>query len=87
MSPKLGHDLEIAGLKQFGDPHQKQLGDVSVAAAILDVSPSYLNKLRMTGAGPPYVKLGAAVRYVLPQLLPWALARARTSTSDPGEAA
>ena len=76
MSSKLAHD-----------PHQKQFGDVSVAAEILDVSPSYLNKLRMTGSGPPYVKIGAAVKYLLPELLPWALARSRRSTSDSGQAA
>jgi hypothetical protein len=64
----------------------QQFGDVNVAAEILDVSKSYLNKLRMVGAGPPYVKLGASVRYLLPELLPWALARKRTSTSDSGEA-
>lgn len=65
-------------------PDQKQLGDVNVAAEILDVSPSYLNKLRMVAGGPPYVKIGGMVRYILPELLPWALARKRTSTSDPG---
>jgi hypothetical protein len=78
-----------AGLAQHGDGpgHQTQFGDVSVAAKVLDVSPSFLNKLRMTGDGPPYVKFGASVRYILPQLLPWAMTHARTSTSDPGEAA
>jgi hypothetical protein len=70
-----------------GEPYPKQFGDVSVAAKILDVSESYLNKLRMTGDGPPYVKLGVAVKYVLPELLPWALARSRRSTSDSGQAA
>jgi hypothetical protein len=65
----------------------KQLGDVSVAAKILDVSESYLNKARMAGTGPRYIKLGASVKYILPELLPWALARARTSTSEPDKAA
>jgi hypothetical protein len=69
-----------------GGPHQKQLGDVKIAAEILGVSESFLNKKRMTGDGPPYVKLGGSVRYILPELLPWALSRARTSTSDPGRA-
>jgi hypothetical protein len=84
MSSKLGADLKPG--YGDGDLHQKQFGDVNVAADILDLSPSYLNKLRMTGSGPPYVKFGAAVRYILPQLLPWALGRARASTSDPGQA-
>jgi hypothetical protein len=66
---------------------QRQFGDVKVAAEILDVSESYLNKLRMTGGGPPYVKFNAKVKYILPKLVPWALAHARRSTSDPGQAA
>ncbi len=74
MAPKLAADLA----KYFGDldGQHKQFGDVNVASEILDVSPSYLNKLRMTGSGPHYVKFGAAVRYIIPQLLPWAMARA-----------
>jgi hypothetical protein len=63
---------------------QKQLGDVKVAAKILTVSPSYLNKRRMTEDGPPYIKIDGMVRYILDELLPWALARRRTSTSDSG---
>jgi hypothetical protein len=74
-------------LPDDGDGHQRQFGDVRVAAKVLDVSPSLLNKLRMSGGGPPYVKISGAVRYIMPQLLPWAMARARTSTSDTGEAA
>jgi hypothetical protein len=79
---------QLSSLEQgFQADARKQLGDVSVAAEILDVSESFLNKLRMTGGGPRYVKLGGAVKYIIPELLPWAMARARTSTSDPGEAA
>jgi hypothetical protein len=80
MAPKLSADPK----QRFGD--QPQFGDVGVAAKILDVSESYLNKLRMEGTGPRYVKLGAAVKYIIPELLPWAMARARTSTSDSGAA-
>ena len=84
MSSTLVQDFASANL--LGGGHQQQFGVVSVAAEILGVSESFLNKLRMTGSGPRYVKMGSKVLYVLPELVPWALARARTSTSDPGRA-
>jgi helix-turn-helix protein len=65
----------------------KQYGNVEIVARILGVSVSYLNKARMSGDGPPYVKFGRNVRYSIPEVLAWAEARARTSTSDSGEAA
>ncbi len=91
MSRKLAEDLATAGLLPApkdgrlltGQP-QKLLGDVNVAAAMLSVSPSYLNKLRMKdAAGPPYVLVGSLVRYILPELQSWALSRRCASTSDP----
>jgi hypothetical protein len=66
---------------------QRHFGDVHVAADILDVSSSYLNKLRMTSEGPPYVKFNGRVKYVLPKLVPWAMPHLRRSTSDSGQAA
>jgi hypothetical protein len=65
----------------------KQYGNVEIVARILGVSVSYLNKARMSGDGPPYVKFGRNVRYSIPEVLAWAEARARTSTADSGEAA
>jgi hypothetical protein len=59
-----------------------EYGDVSAAAHILNLSESYLNKARVTGAGPPYAKFGKSVRYHLPSALAWAAARTRRSTSD-----
>jgi hypothetical protein len=45
---------------------------------------SSLNKLRVTGGGPPYLKFKRAVRYRPSKGLAWAAARTRelTSTSD-----
>jgi hypothetical protein len=83
MAQQLKHDLATAGLLEASDA-QPYFGDVNVAAKILDTSPSYLNKIRMTGGGPPYVKFNAKVKYVLPRLLPWAMTHLRGSTSDPG---
>ncbi len=58
--------------------------DVKGAAEILQVSQSFLNKARMTGAGPKYQKFGHAVRYAVPALEAWAESRTRSSTCDPG---
>jgi hypothetical protein len=54
------------------------------AADLLRVSRRMLEKKRLTGDGPRYRRLGARVVYALDDLLQWAEAGARTSTSDPG---
>jgi hypothetical protein len=74
----------------MNDPHSHTLasqseyeyGSVKVAARMLDVGESYLNKARVYGGGPPFVKFGAAVRYHIPTLLKWAAAQTRRSTSE-----
>jgi hypothetical protein len=57
------------------------------AAGRLGVSASYLNKLRVTGGGPPFVKIGARVAYDPADLATWLDAQKRTSTGHAGEAA
>ena len=52
------------------------------AANFLRVSPSWLAKARMRGDGPPYVKLGRAIRYREGALLQWLRSRQRLSTSE-----
>jgi hypothetical protein len=59
-----------------------EYGDVNVTARILDVSASYLNKARVYGSGPPFVKFGKSVRYHIPSALAWAATRTRRSTSE-----
>ncbi len=54
------------------------------AAARCGLSPRTLEKLRITGGGAPYVKLGRAVRYELADLDAWIASSRRASTSDPG---
>jgi hypothetical protein len=49
------------------------------AARHLGVSPSWLNKSRMTSTGPVYLKLGGAVRYALPDLEVWLAGQRRTA--------
>ena len=53
------------------------------AAAILGLSASTLEKLRLRGNGPKYAKLGRACAYSPQDLEAWAAARSRNSTSEP----
>jgi len=52
------------------------------AAEYLGVSASFLEKLRVSGGGPPYSKFGRAVRYAQSDLDAFATMRRRHSTSD-----
>ena len=51
------------------------------AARLLNLSVSWLAKRRLAGDGPPYVKLGGAVRYAETSLQQWMKGQQRTSTS------
>lgn len=52
------------------------------AAARCGLSPRTLEKLRITGGGPPYAKLSRSVRYDLADLDAWIASNRRASTSD-----
>ena len=52
------------------------------AAQFLRLSLSWLAKARMRGDGPPYVKLGRAIRYREGAVLQWLRSRQRLSTSE-----
>ena len=53
------------------------------AARFLALSPSTLEKMRLTGDGPPFVRLGArAVGYSVDDLRKWLRSRRVLSTSD-----
>jgi len=67
------------------EPTRKLLSTAE-AADQLGVSASYLNKLRLTGGGPTFVKLSARVCYDPSDLSAWIEAQKRRSTSDTGEA-
>jgi hypothetical protein len=51
-------------------------------AKILKVSFSWLAKARMRGDGPPYIRVGRAIRYTNQALLQWMKSRQRQSTSE-----
>jgi len=63
--------------------HQRGRLRTPEAAAHLRVSKSLLEKLRVSGRGPEYQKLGKIVTYTLEALDSWANARKRNSTSEP----
>jgi hypothetical protein len=67
--------------------NDSQFIDVAEAAKRLGVSPSFLNKARLTGDGPPFAKFSKSVRYHWPRVQEWAESRMRRSTSDDGKAA
>ena len=54
------------------------------AAAYLGLSPRTLESYRCRGGGPPFHVFGSVVRYLLSDLVRWASARRRHSTSDDG---
>jgi hypothetical protein len=55
---------------------------VDEAAKTLNVSPSYLNKLRVRGGGPRFCKLGRRVGYRTTDLECWLDDRLQFSTSE-----
>jgi predicted DNA-binding transcriptional regulator AlpA len=52
------------------------------AAKLLRVSISWLAKSRMRGDGPPYIKVGRAIRYTDVAVMQWTKSRQRLSTSE-----
>jgi predicted DNA-binding transcriptional regulator AlpA len=60
----------------------QELLRTSGAAAITGLSVSTLNKLRCSGGGPAFLKLGRAVRYKAVDLKDWLDSRRVMSTSE-----
>ena len=74
-------------------PHTDQFNrfrtllDEKKTAQMLGLSPRTLQMWRLKGEGPPFVRLGAAIRYDLEEVNRWLDDQTRKSTSDPGPAA
>ena len=64
------------------DPYSPAVLDTRAAARFVGLSSSTLEKLRVTGTGPTYLKLGHIVRYMPEDLARWLAARRTTSTSS-----
>jgi hypothetical protein len=65
--------------------HQQEYVRMRAAARYLSLSPRTLEKLRVTGAGPQYFKMGRAVLYAIGDLEAWLAGNRRCSTSDTGK--
>lgn len=55
------------------------------AAKVLGCSARTLEKWRVSGFGPKYLKVGSRVYYFEDHLTEWEESRLRKSTSDPGQ--
>ena len=76
--------IDISGSSDFWDAFIPE----KEAGAFLDLTPRALQGWRQKGGGPRYVALSSrCLRYTRRWLREWAEARARTSTSDPGQGA
>jgi predicted DNA-binding transcriptional regulator AlpA len=64
-----------------GTPNTHCFATPDEVSHLLGKSKSWLAKMRMSGDGPPYVKVGRSVLYELGELNTWILNRRRTSTS------
>jgi predicted DNA-binding transcriptional regulator AlpA len=62
--------------------NRERLLMVSEAADFLRLSQSWLAKSRMRGDGPPFVKIGRAIRYRESSLVQWLKSNQRRSTSE-----
>jgi predicted DNA-binding transcriptional regulator AlpA len=78
-------DPEPAGRPIPRDPDALLFG--TEMAYLLGLSARTLENLRLKGGGPPYIKLGRAVRYNRLGGLEWANRQIRRSTSGAGGAA
>ncbi len=61
---------------------EPQLLNTKQAAKIVGLSHRTMERLRLVGGGPTYVKLGTRVLYSPADLAAWVQAHRRTSTSD-----
>ena len=59
------------------------LSAAATSAYLGDVPIRTLERWRLTGAGPPYTKIGRTIRYAIGDLDGWMARHRRTSTSGP----
>lgn len=76
---------QILQTQRFSDPGiSKRILSVREAAAFLGVSKSFLDKRRLSGDGPTYLKLGSRVGYDPGDLNAWAHSTRRRHTAESG---
>jgi excisionase family DNA binding protein len=75
------HNFDAKVSRVSSAQSQFELLTVAEASAVLRMSKSFLNKRRLDGTGPPFVKMGRTVRYPRGDLEAWAIANKRRHTS------
>lgn len=75
-------NAQMDKVRQFDEAPDGALFDQKIVAAKLDVSIALLEKLRWTGGGVPFVKLGRSVKYRKTDVLEFIEARICRSTSS-----
>ena len=76
-SPKTTQPAEAVSAAEY-----EHLITSAEAAALVGLAPITLAKMRIRGDGPPYFKLGKAVRYSPSVVLAWARSRTHRSTAE-----
>ena len=77
------HPNEYAGRAPSPSPDPNTFLSDTSAAELLNLSRSYLRKLRLVGGGPRFSRLGErAIRYRRADLLAWAASKSVGSTSE-----
>lgn len=86
MSPSAGafdrRTSMVTHLSSLPPPNIHPRVPVHGAADLTGLSVSTLNKMRLTGDGPAYLKLGRRVAYDLADLDSWLASKRRHSTSE-----
>lgn len=87
-APSNGRAAETTAAANFsalnstaGSSAQRRMLTTPEAASHLQLSVTYLNKMRVSGLGPVFVKMGRSVRYRQADLEAWIAARCFASTS------
>jgi predicted DNA-binding transcriptional regulator AlpA len=90
-TPSAQQPLARRPLAGIPDPHagsatdntcSERLLTIREAANFLRLSESWLAKARMRGDGPPFVKMGGAIRYLESTLVRWMKAQQRLSITE-----
>jgi hypothetical protein len=80
-------DRVLASEIERGNSARRRLDVAGAAEYCGGVSTAYLNKLRVTGEGPVFIRLGRRIVYDSGDLDDWLAAGRRRSTSDAREVA
>jgi hypothetical protein len=78
-----GADFRIVTTKDTRIPEIVTLLTSRELATLLNCSERKLERHRLVGDGPPFLKIGASIRYPLNELEKWLADRLQRSTSEP----